>query len=931
MPGGEREPAGPLIGRDADKSLLTSLLDEIQSRGQALVVRGEPGIGKSRLLIEAAAVARERGIAVLSAIGVQSEANLPFSGLHQLLRPVRARASELTAVQRSALDAAFGLTDEAAPEHFRIGMAALDLLSEVATDAPLLVVVEDVQWLDRPTSDVLAFIARRLESDPIVLLAAARDGYPSALVDSGLPEHRVRALDDATAGALLDASAPGLTLAERNRLLREAAGNPLALIELPVAARRQQMSPRPDGLPLTERLEQAFAARVSDLADATRLLLLVAALSDGDRVSEILEAGSAVAGRALDLDLLEPAAGAAIVNLDLHTVHFRHPLIRSAVGQSASLPDRRRVHEALAEALKAELDRRAWHRAALMIGEHEDVARELEDAAARARRRGAITVEVTALQRAGELSDPAHRGRRLLSAGELAVELGQPELAAPLLREVDEQSGPVERALATWIEEMISPPDLGDAMRVARVVDAAERAGDAGDRGLHVRLLWLAISRAWWTDPGPAARRVLVDAARRPGGPGHRDPRVLAIYACADPVGHAAEALPRLEAMAATRTLDSESVRHLGPAALVVGAFDIAVGYSRPPPTGRERRDGWATCPGCSFSTAWDVAVPAGEEARRLATELGGPLWIAGGETVLSLVAGMRGDADAAERGAARAEQLGLAAGGKVTVALAQFGRVLSALGASRHEDAYASARRLFDPADPAYHRVVARWLIADLAEAALHTDRVAEGRELLAQVETTVGARPAVWIELNLRHARALLARDEAGAKRCFDDALAANLGCWPFQRARLLLAYGEWLRRQRRIAIPRAAAHRTRHLRHARLHVVERPRSTRAPCLRGVEPASRSGSPRSADRPRASNRPARRAGPIQPRGRPAALPLPPDDQHTPVPGLPQARHHHAQRARCGSLGNHGGTPIPKVNVDDVPHGCPLRSALAR
>jgi ATP/maltotriose-dependent transcriptional regulator MalT len=262
--------------------------------------------------------------------------------------------------------------------------------------------------------------------------------------------------------------------------------------------------------------------------------------------------------------------------------------------------------------------------------------------------------------------------------------------------------------------------------------------------------------------------------------------------------------------VATTRTLDTESVRQLGPAALVLGAFDIAAPLLASAADGARTEGRLGHLPRmlvlhgivASFLGAWDVAVPAGEEARRLASELGAPLWIAGGETVLSLVAGMRGDADAAERGAAHAEQVGLATGGKVTVALAQFGRVLSALGESRHDDAYASARRLFDPADPAHHAVVARWLIADLAEAALHADRVAEARELLAQVEATAGARPAVWIELNLRHARALLAPDETAAQRCFDDALAANLGRWPFQRARLLLAYGEWLRRQRRIA---------------------------------------------------------------------------------------------------------------------------------
>jgi ATP/maltotriose-dependent transcriptional regulator MalT len=289
---------------------------------------------------------------------------------------------------------------------------------------------------------------------------------------------------------------------------------------------------------------------------------------------------------------------------------------------------------------------------------------------------------------------------------------------------------------------------------------------------------------------------------------------VLAIYSCADPVGHAPDALPRLQAVAATRTLDTESKRHLGPAALVLGAFDVAAGLLASAADGARTEGRLGHLPRmlvlhgivASFLGEWDVALSAGEEARRLATEFGGPLWIAGGETVLSMVAGMRGDADAAERGAARAEELGLAAGGKVTVALAQFGRVLSALGECRHDDAYASAWRLFDPADPAHHPIVARWLIADLAEAALHTDRVAEARELLTQVEATAGSRPAVWIELNLRHARALLASDAAEAQQFFDDALAANLGRWPFHRARLLLSYGQWLRRQRRIADSRA-----------------------------------------------------------------------------------------------------------------------------
>ena len=235
-----RDEAAPLLGRDQEQGLLRSVLDEVTTRGQALVLRGDPGIGKSRLLSDTNEAARERGMSVLTATGVQSEAHLPFAGLHQLLRPVRGRTADLPELMRDALDAAFGLTREVVPEYYRIAMAALDLVSEVASDAPLLLVVEDAQWLDGPTSEVLAFVARRIESDPIVLLVAIRDGYRSVLGDAGLPEHRLAGLDDATAAALLDASAPQLSPAARTRVLREAAGNPLALIELPAVLGRHE-------------------------------------------------------------------------------------------------------------------------------------------------------------------------------------------------------------------------------------------------------------------------------------------------------------------------------------------------------------------------------------------------------------------------------------------------------------------------------------------------------------------------------------------------------------------------------------------------------------------------------------------------------------------------------------------------------------------
>jgi DNA-binding CsgD family transcriptional regulator len=814
MLGTAHDEVTPLLGRLEEQNLLTSLFDDVATRGRALVLHGEPGIGKSRLLSEAVRTARERGMAVLTTTGVQSEAQLPFAGLHQLLRPVRERATELPEIQRAALDAAFGLTHEAAPEHYRIAMAVLDLVAEVAGDAPLLLVVEDAHWLDQPTSDVLAFVARRIESDPILLLAAARDGYPSGLGEAGLPEHELVGLDDSTAAALLDASAPQLSAATRARVLREAAGNPLALLELPAAVGSDlDEGWVPGGLPLTERLERAFAARVSDLPDATRLVVLATALSDDDNLGEILEASSAVAGSALDLDDAGPAVEAGIVEADLRTIRFRHPLIRSAVVQSASLADRRRVHEALANALEDQPDRRAWHHAALLRGEHEDIALELEAAGVRARQRGAIPVAVAAMTRAAELGESASRGRRLLAAAGLAVELGRPDVVVPLLREVGRLDlGELDRARVTWVEETALTRPL-DAGRFKSLIAAAEQAGAAGDHDLHVDLLWLVASRAWWVDPGPEVRRALIDASRRLGGTDAEDPRVFAVHAYSDPLGHAAGVLDRLKRAASDERLDADAARFFGPAALVVGAFDLGSDFLAVAVDGlrTEGRLGHLPRLLTLYSSMaarlgdWDVAVTAAEESSRLAEELAEPQWQAAADTVVSLVAAMRGDAQKAELMAAQAEMVAEPVGANITMAFAQFGKVLAALGAGRHSDAYAYAGRLFDPADSAYHPVISSWLIADLADAARHIDQLGAARARVAQVAASAGDRPGTWIELGLRHARALVAEPAEAGER-FDEALARDLTRWPFQRARIQLAYGQWLRRQRRVAESRA-----------------------------------------------------------------------------------------------------------------------------
>src|SRR6516162_5359696 len=297
-------PGSLLLGRESELGVLDRLLDDIRARGGSLEVTGGPGVGKSALLGEAAARAADRGMLVLRVTGVQSEARLAFAGLHHLLRPVLGHLDRVPAPQRHAIQAAFGLSGGPAPDMFLTALAVLDLLAESAARAPVLAVADDAQWLDGPTRDVLAFVARRLEFEPVLLVTAVRDGDESP-PESGLPLLRLEALPAPAAAALLEARAPGLPEDVRARLLDEAAGNPLALVELPIACSKFGTSARmPAWLPLTTRLERAFAARAFDLPTDTRTALLVAALDDGPRLTEVLDAATLVVGAGVTVGVL---------------------------------------------------------------------------------------------------------------------------------------------------------------------------------------------------------------------------------------------------------------------------------------------------------------------------------------------------------------------------------------------------------------------------------------------------------------------------------------------------------------------------------------------------------------------------------------------------------------------------------------------------
>lgn len=401
------------------------------------MVRGEPGIGKSALLAEVSRAAAVDGVRVLSAAGVESEAQLPFAGLHQLLRPIMSLHEELAAPQRDAVLAAFGMAAAEAPDLFLIALAVLNMVAEAATRSPVLLVVDDAHWLDRASADDLIFVARRLESEPVLLVAAVRDGYPGPFDDAGLPELPLQRLDDEASNALLDSRAPGLEAQVRDRLLKEAAGNPLALVELPIAmgsvGRGAALSPT--WLPLTTRLEQAFSARVSRLPYNTRTLLLVGAVNDAASLSETLDAAALINGAEVGVAELAPAVAAGLIEVDAAELRFRHPLMRSAIRHRAGMPERHTAHAALAEILVGADDRRVWHRAVSSDRPNEAVAAELDAAAANALRRGGVVAAVTALEHAARLSsDPVRRAERLLRAADVAVELGRQDIVVRLPR-----------------------------------------------------------------------------------------------------------------------------------------------------------------------------------------------------------------------------------------------------------------------------------------------------------------------------------------------------------------------------------------------------------------------------------------------------------------------------------------------------------------
>ncbi len=795
-----------LIGRDEEMSAIIAMLRG--DGGSGLLLVGEAGIGKSALLHAASRVAVGDGRTVLRAAGVQSEARVPFAGLHQLLYPLTDRFGLLPPPQRKALLAAFGYADGPALQVFVIAIATLELLADAAAGRGLLVAVDDLHWIDDATAQVLGFVARRIASEPIALLAATRPGFEDPFTAAGLPARTLRPLRRAQAERLVRLRHPELDKRWRGWVLEHAEGNPLALAELPLTASACQPGAEVR-VPLTARLERSFTARVAGLGPTARSAVVVAAAADSNDFAEIAAAVT-IAVPGSGADPLRPAVDAGVLVVSQAEVRFEHPLMRSAVYQSADADLRRRAHAAFAQVLDAQPERRAWHLAAAAPVPDEAVAAQLELAAESAARRGAGTASVAAWEQAANLTPRADRERRagrLLRAAELALELGRPEQARELAGSAEPlSSAPSHLARLTLIREALSPGVPGDPLRVRILADLASEMIDAGQTDLSFRLVLAAAVRVWSADPGPATRDYLIAAmARLPVPPD--DPRLLAAGGFVDPARYG-DLITRRIAGLRPDQLDAAAGElamsiHLVGADQAINAVQLAV-------VDGARREGKLTAlPRMATQQTWNaialadwqVAVPAADEAVRLAIETRQPMWQAAAMTGQAMIAGMRGDDTDAERLAQHAEALVLPARISAVLCGIQFARGVTAIAAGRYDEAFDQLRRVFDRADPSYQAVQSTWALGDLAEAATHTGRVAEAREIVAAFQPGELDSVAPWTRVALIYAAPFLAEDDA-AEAEFRRALAANLVRWPAYRARLLLEYGSWLRRRYRVA---------------------------------------------------------------------------------------------------------------------------------
>jgi DNA-binding CsgD family transcriptional regulator len=801
-----------LVGRDTELERSRALIDQLPGEGGALLVHGPPGIGKSALLDDARAHARHSGYLTLGTSGVESEAELAFAGLHQLLRPVRDLLAALPEQQKRAIEAALGITGTHAPDPYLVSLAANELVATAAASTPILLIVDDAQWVDRSSLSVIAFIARRLASEPVAMIAAIREGYTTTLEEARLPTMRLEQLNPEAASTLLDRSRPDLHPISRSGVLSAASGNPLALIELGKAAPAHPPSGEAlffSSLPLTERLQEAFTARVQELDDQARQALLVAALDQQGTVGEIITATTVLRGETVEPSALDPAATADLIELDGDHLAFRHPVIRTAVSKSASASTQRDVYRALASTV-VDPERRLWHEVRATVGQDDRLADLLAEQAETARRRGAVIAAAAALERSAELTtDPSKGGERLIRAAEVTYDLGLIDAVRSLLaRAAAVEVGDLEAARAEWLRQMIAGDFWSLSNVVGKFVGIADQMAQEGDCAMAIRSLVPIAHRCWWVSSKPRTREYVVGAARR-AGVSDNDPRLLAVLALADPEKTAPEIRRRLARRPTVEIADPVADTYRAIAAEKAGDFAGAAARFTTAVDGLREQGAlrmltqalthvtWVS----TYTGGWQTAREASHEAVVLAEETRQPQYGAVAAMVGAISLGITAGEDQMEQLLARPAAAVTALGGGPLLAPAHIARAAAALSEGRNDEAYAQLRSVFNPDAPVFQRFM-RWAtILDFVEAAVGSGREQIAATVLAELEEVADTAGPPILKVGVICARPLLADDEH-APDMFASAISADMTGYPFLRARTLFASGRWLRRHRRHA---------------------------------------------------------------------------------------------------------------------------------
>jgi DNA-binding CsgD family transcriptional regulator len=802
-----------LTDRRSERQALDRLVQAVTSgQSRSLVVRGDPGVGKTVLLDYLAG--QGQGCRVARAVGVQTEMELAFAGLHQLCAPMLDHAGHLPVPQRDALRTAFGLAAGPPPDRFLVGLAVLSLLSEVAGERPLICLIDDEQWLDQASAQALGFAARRLAADPVGLVFAAREPGPEL---AGLPGLEVGGLQESDARELLDSALAGpIDDRIRDRIVAETQGNPLALLELPRGLSPSELAGGfglPGAAPLSERIAESFRRQLEALpAQSRRLVLLAAAEPYGDLPLVWRAAGQL----GIPVQAAAPAVDAGLVEFGTR-VRFRHPLLRSASYRAASVADRQAVHGALAEATDPDTapERRAWHRAQAAAGPDEEVAAELERSAGRAQARGGLAAAAAFLERSVLLTaDPARRADRTLAAAQAQLHAGAFGTALELI--TDAEAGPLDELQSA----------RADLLR-GEIVFASGMGSDAPP------LLLKAASRLEPLDAG-LARETYLTAW------------MAALFA-----GRLAGAGDLLEVCRAARALPA-SADPPHPADLVLAglAMVVADGPAAAAPTLRraisafnnadmtmaeELRWGWFA--EAAASALWDDDTWRAMLTRQvqLAREAGAldqlPIMLAALGTAMAwsgdfaAAAALDAEADAvcevtgsraapftamllASLRGCQAEATPLiegtiaeaTAGGQgIAVAYAHWAAAILANGLGRYADALVAARQASEDTSTLY---ISMWALPELIEAAARTgDTGIAGDALtrLAQFTRAGGTDFGLGVEAR---SRALISAGET-AESLYREAID-RLGRTRLrpELARAHLLYGEWLRHENRRA---------------------------------------------------------------------------------------------------------------------------------